>query len=92
MEELEFYSKDIIVLIEPYFKRLNIDYRRLYADQISKLIRNKRVRDKLKEFEKRGIGSKNRKAGNKGSSIGSENRFSSERLSTRDNRRILQIF
>jgi len=51
----EFYKKDIIELIEPYFKKNNIEYKLLSKDEIDKLLRKEKSNEKNKTDEHKDI-------------------------------------
>ena len=51
----EFYHTDIISAIEPYFKSLNISYRKLTTEQITELVRINRIRNIFKQLNKKSL-------------------------------------
>lgn len=51
----EFYSKEIITLIEPCLIKYNIEYRKLSKEEIDKLIRLNRVRNTFKKINKKNL-------------------------------------
>ena len=46
----EFYKKEIIALIEPYLKKLNITFKKLTNDDVNKLIRQNRIKQNFKKI------------------------------------------